>query len=297
MLSARHRKLTPHPKTSSTSTDRRCVVDGSRSPRNRARTAPRRIRGERFIGGDIDMPESHVVAAELTHRFGTTVVSIEYQLAKAGVHSPISRPDCRDDHALRPGFRTRVLRFALRRVWVRVAAWLSCAGINRRRRTAKYTAVRTTTRVSLDDLPVAGAGPEAIAHFAGRYFDFSTSRPSLARLPFWEGPEWGYPVGAETRTLRSANKVAKNPGRAPPCERDGSGRPAADNRHTVPRLGLDTQRPPCDHRNAGRRRRRSIMRTSELHAQDAVNMATRPSSEPAVCLKCGNHEKHRPSRI
>jgi hypothetical protein len=61
----------------------------------------------------------------------------------------------------------------------------------------------------LDDVPVIGSGPEAIADFAGRYFDFSRSRPSLARLTFWEGLEWGHPVGAETRTLRSATKTAE----------------------------------------------------------------------------------------
>ena len=62
---------------------------------------------------------------------------------------------------------------------------------------------------ALDDVPVIGSGPEAIADFAGRYFDFSRSRPSLARLTFWEGLEWGHPVGAETRTLRSATKTAE----------------------------------------------------------------------------------------
>ncbi|ALV39806.1 hypothetical protein AU252_00370 [Pseudarthrobacter sulfonivorans] len=62
---------------------------------------------------------------------------------------------------------------------------------------------------ALDDLPVIGSGPEAIADFAGRYFDFSRSRPSLARLTFWEGLERGHPVGAEGRALHSSNKVSE----------------------------------------------------------------------------------------
>jgi AcrR family transcriptional regulator len=62
---------------------------------------------------------------------------------------------------------------------------------------------------ALDDVPVRGSGPEAVADFAGRYFDFSTTRPALARLTVWEGLERGYPVAAEQRALRSTSKVAE----------------------------------------------------------------------------------------
>ena len=62
---------------------------------------------------------------------------------------------------------------------------------------------------ALDDLPITGAGPEAVAEFAGRYFDFATSHPSLARLTSWEGLERGRPVGAQKRALHSAKKVAE----------------------------------------------------------------------------------------
>jgi AcrR family transcriptional regulator len=60
---------------------------------------------------------------------------------------------------------------------------------------------------ALEDLPVLGEGPRAIADFAGRYFDVSTRESCLARLTFWEGLERGEPVDAERRALRSAKKV------------------------------------------------------------------------------------------
>ncbi|KQR68543.1 hypothetical protein ASF98_07815 [Arthrobacter sp. Leaf337] len=56
---------------------------------------------------------------------------------------------------------------------------------------------------------MVGSGPEAVADFAGRYFDFSTSFPSLARLTFWEGLERGDPIDAERRALLAANKAAE----------------------------------------------------------------------------------------
>lgn len=60
---------------------------------------------------------------------------------------------------------------------------------------------------ALEDLPVLGKGPGAIADFAGRYFDVSTREPCLARLTFWEGLERSEPVDAERRALRSETKV------------------------------------------------------------------------------------------
>src|SRR6476660_2426182 len=60
---------------------------------------------------------------------------------------------------------------------------------------------------SLEELPVLGSGPEAVADFAGRYFDASVSRPALARLTFWEGLERGTPVDAERRALLAGDKV------------------------------------------------------------------------------------------
>ena len=131
---------------------------------------------------------------------------------------------------------------------------------------------------ALDDLPVAGMGPVAIGDFAGRYFDFSRSRPSLARLTFWEGLEQGHPVGAEARTLRSANKVTEIRNALPALSEAA----AEDLLLTIvtlchawvssPNVPLVITGPPDEER-----RRASIARTGELLAQDAVDAAQRPS--------------------
>jgi AcrR family transcriptional regulator len=131
---------------------------------------------------------------------------------------------------------------------------------------------------ALDDLPVVGSGPEAIAGFAGRYFDFSLSCPGLARLTFWEGLERGHPVGAETRALRSANKVAEIRDALPTVSETA----AEDLLLTIvtlchawvssPNVNLVVTGTPDEER-----RRASIMRTSELLAHDAVVMACKSS--------------------
>ncbi|GAA3829157.1 alpha/beta hydrolase [Streptomyces phyllanthi] len=46
-----------------------------------------------FLGGDLDMPEAHVVAAELAARAGAVVVSVDYRLATGGVHYPVPLDD------------------------------------------------------------------------------------------------------------------------------------------------------------------------------------------------------------
>ena len=124
---------------------------------------------------------------------------------------------------------------------------------------------------ALDDLPVVGSGPVAIADFAGRYFDFARGCPGLARLTFWEGLELGHPVGAETRALRSAKKVAEIRAALPTV----SGAAAEDLLLTIvslchawvssPNVHLVITGTPDEER-----RRASIMRTSELLAQDAA---------------------------
>lgn len=131
---------------------------------------------------------------------------------------------------------------------------------------------------ALDDLPILGSGPVAIADFAGRYFDLSRSRPSLARLTFWEGLEQGHPVGAETRTLRAANKVTEMRDALPALSEAA----AEDLLLTIvtlchawvssPNVPLVITGTPDEDR-----RRASIMRTSELLARDAASMASQPS--------------------
>jgi len=49
--------------------------------------------GGSFIGGDLDMPEAHVVSLELAARMRGVVVSVEYRLASETVHHPIPVDD------------------------------------------------------------------------------------------------------------------------------------------------------------------------------------------------------------
>ncbi|SMG18387.1 alpha/beta hydrolase [Agreia pratensis] len=49
--------------------------------------------GGGFVGGDLDMNESHVVSAELAARSGALVVAVGYRLANAGVRHPIPLDD------------------------------------------------------------------------------------------------------------------------------------------------------------------------------------------------------------
>jgi AcrR family transcriptional regulator len=128
---------------------------------------------------------------------------------------------------------------------------------------------------ALDDLPIVGSGPVAIAEFAGRYFDLSRSRPSLARLTFWEGLEQGHPVGAEARALRAATKVSDIRAALPTLSEAA----AEDLLLTIvtlchawvssPNVPLVITGTPDEER-----RRASIMRTSELLARDALGMAS-----------------------
>jgi AcrR family transcriptional regulator len=60
----------------------------------------------------------------------------------------------------------------------------------------------------LEETPLVGAGPQAVADFAGAYFEASVLTPKLARLTAWEGLERSIPVGAEQRAVRASNKVA-----------------------------------------------------------------------------------------
>ncbi|MGT2425276.1 alpha/beta hydrolase fold domain-containing protein [Amnibacterium kyonggiense] len=49
--------------------------------------------GGGFTGGDLDMPEAHVVGLELARRLRGVVVSVEYRLASDTVHHPIPVDD------------------------------------------------------------------------------------------------------------------------------------------------------------------------------------------------------------
>lgn len=89
------------------------------------------------------------------------------------------------------------------------------AGINRERlysyfgnKRRLFEAVLSARLVTtLDGIPVVGSGAEAIAEFAGRYFDACAADTTLARLVSWEGLEFDGAVDAETRRLRSTRKA------------------------------------------------------------------------------------------
>jgi acetyl esterase len=49
--------------------------------------------GGGFTAGDLDMPEAHVVSAELAARTGAVVVSVDYRLAVGGVRYPVPVDD------------------------------------------------------------------------------------------------------------------------------------------------------------------------------------------------------------
>ncbi|MGW3566078.1 alpha/beta hydrolase fold domain-containing protein [Streptomyces sp. NPDC000941] len=61
------------------------------------RTEPRRallwLHGGGFMGGDLEMPEAHVVSAELAARAQALVVSVDYRLAVDGVRYPVPVDD------------------------------------------------------------------------------------------------------------------------------------------------------------------------------------------------------------
>jgi len=60
----------------------------------------------------------------------------------------------------------------------------------------------------LDDVPVEGEGVEAVAAFAGGYFDAAVGNRKLARLTAWEGLERSKPVSIEQRAARASVTVA-----------------------------------------------------------------------------------------
>ena len=124
---------------------------------------------------------------------------------------------------------------------------------------------------ALGDLPIRGSGPMAVAEFAGRYFDFATSHPCLARLAAWEGLERDHPVGAEKRAVHAASKVSEIR-----AALSGISEAAAEDLlltiitlchawMTSPNVHLVITGTPDQNR-----RRSTIVRTTELLARDAA---------------------------
>ncbi|WP_188195289.1 alpha/beta hydrolase fold domain-containing protein [Nonomuraea sp. SYSU D8015] len=64
-----------------------------RTPGAPATTALLWAHGGGFVFGDLEMPEAHVVAAELAARTGAFVASVDYRLAQDGVRYPVPLDD------------------------------------------------------------------------------------------------------------------------------------------------------------------------------------------------------------
>lgn len=82
------------PRNVRVSDERVAGVDGSSlpirvyRPDGEPRVALLWVHGGGFQGGNLDMPESHVVSAELAHRAAALVISVDYRLAVGGVRYP-----------------------------------------------------------------------------------------------------------------------------------------------------------------------------------------------------------------
>ncbi|MEH0628480.1 alpha/beta hydrolase [Streptomyces stelliscabiei] len=84
------------------------------TPRRAGAAAVLWVHGGGFLGGDLDMPEAHVVAAELAARADALVVSVGYRLATGGVHYPVPLDDvCAAWRWLRTGPAVEAERVAL----------------------------------------------------------------------------------------------------------------------------------------------------------------------------------------
>jgi AcrR family transcriptional regulator len=126
---------------------------------------------------------------------------------------------------------------------------------------------------ALEDLPIGGSGPTAVADFAGHYFDFASSHPCLARLTAWEGLERTHPAGAEKRAFHATGKVSEIRSALPGISEAA----AEDLLLTIITLCHAWMSSPNVHQVITGtpdqdRRRSAIMRTTELIARDALGL-------------------------
>lgn len=63
------------------------------TPKDEPRHALLWLHGGGFMGGDLNMPEAHLVSAELAARAGALVVSVDYRLAVNGTRYPVPVDD------------------------------------------------------------------------------------------------------------------------------------------------------------------------------------------------------------
>ncbi|MGK9146462.1 TetR family transcriptional regulator [Plantibacter flavus] len=68
--------------------------------------------------------------------------------------------------------------------------------------------IASQLRRVMDEVPIEGSGPEALAAYAGRLFDHHQADAVLPRLVFWEGLERGdHVVDRAERTDRCRSKI------------------------------------------------------------------------------------------
>ncbi|MFJ4264414.1 TetR/AcrR family transcriptional regulator [Paenarthrobacter nicotinovorans] len=106
------------------------------------------------------------------------------------------------------------------------------AGVNKERiyqyfgnKNGLFDAVIVTALSSLmDEVPIEGTGPEAMADYAGRLFDHHQKDATAPRLLFWEGLERGTEVvGLPKRMANCASKVNSTIAALPGISREDAG--------------------------------------------------------------------------
>jgi AcrR family transcriptional regulator len=130
----------------------------------------------------------------------------------------------------------------------------------------------------VDEVRIEGAGPEALADYAGRLFDHHHQDATLPRLLFWEGLERGeYVVNRPDRAANCRNKVDGVIRAMPGTSRDD----AADLMLTIIALcdawpvlpELDGLMAGSKGSGRAERRRKAIVRTVLLAAQELATPA------------------------
>ncbi|MFJ5958056.1 TetR/AcrR family transcriptional regulator [Paenarthrobacter sp. NPDC092416] len=126
----------------------------------------------------------------------------------------------------------------------------------------------------MDEVPIEGHGPEAMADYAGRLFDHHQKDATAPRLLFWEGLERGSDVvGLPTRMANCASKVNNTLAALPDIARED----AADLLITIVSLcDASPVLPALDGLMAGtepgrvEKRRAAVVRTVQLAAEALV---------------------------
>ncbi len=168
------------------------------------------------------------------------------------------------------------------------------AGVNKERiyqyfgnKNALFDAVIVAALSSLmDEVPIEGRGPEAMADYAGRLFDHHQNDATAPRLLFWEGLERGTEVvGLPKRMANCASKVNSTIAALPGVSREDAGDllitivSLCDAAPVLPALdGLMAGNDP----GRAQRRRAAVVRTVYLAAAALAAEAQEPLNAPAA---------------